>query len=260
MLTRLFDFSIPSAYTFNNIQLVSGVARIISSPLGVFNSASIQANVGVPAQKLLQFVATTSITAPDQVQFAFRIESQLMYFNGYAWVPSDGTLSQTNDLQTIARNINSLLSVNSVVFPYALLNSGTSTTTPTLTNMIMVYSYGGLEQQAPNICNVYGFVRDIQGKPVENVSVKFSLTSKIPNEYMESLNHVLQPSEVIAVTDANGYFQQPLISSQFQGVDTEITVQFIKDSSKILIGPTRAPLAIKVPFQESADITTLLYA
>lgn len=227
----------------------------------LFGIGTILAKLGFPAQNIINFISQFSITGLDKVQFAFKVNSFLMYYNGTAWVLSDGSFTKTNTIAQVLQNLSTLLDSNSTVFPYVILSSGNGSSSPTITNIVITYDFGVAEAPAPNTCIVYGFVRDIQGNPVEGVTVKFVLTTKNPKAYMESASHVLLPGAISVVTDENGYFEQPVVSSdQFQGTNTQLTVQFIKDSAEVLVGPTRSPLAIQVPVQESVDITTLLQA
>lgn len=228
----------------------------------VFGSGSIQALNPIDVQSLFSFLSSFTQAGSDTVTFALQVNGVLQYWNGAAWVASNGTLAQTNSMSQIQANMESLLTVNSAVAPYVFLNSGTGSTSPTITNIVIVYVFGAIEPTAPQTCIVYGFLRDVVGNPLPGVTVTFSLVPAIPNGYMEAANHVLFPTSVSTTTDANGYFEQPVVStSQFEDNNTtSVQVAFTMGSSKESVGPTNQPLTLNVPLQGSVNITTLLCA
>ena len=226
-----------------------------------FTSGTILSNYGVDAQTLLNFLAAFTQTGSDTVTFALNVNSKLMYFNAGIWAPSNGTVGQTNSMATIKANLGSLLLANSTVVPFVFLQSGTGATAPTITGITIDYIFGAIERVGPSICIIYGFIRDVSGMPVVGANVKFSLVPPTQNGYMESESHVLFPSAVVAITDNNGYFEQPIVSSDQFGVPgTAIQVSVAQGNAQESVGSDGKPLIIQVPLQESADITALLSA
>ena len=67
---------------------------------------------------------------------------------------------------------------------------------------------------------------------------------------------------VTAITDENGFFEQPIIATtQFEGNTTFVQV-VIKKTNSVLenVGPTGEPLYLTIPIQASIDITSILTA
>lgn len=222
---------------------------------------TIRTNAGVNAQSIASFAATLSESGSDTITFALIVNNTLMYWNGSAWATSDGTFSKTNTASIINTHCSTLLSVNSVVKLFALLVSGDGSTTPSLTDMTIQYSFGAVAPSAPATTIVYGFLSDIQGNPVSNVTITFSLISVITNGYMETSSHVLLRGSVATQTDSNGYFEQPVIATtQFQGTNTFIQVSITKGSITEDVGADGGPLYLTIPQQFSVDITSLLSA
>lgn len=227
----------------------------------VYGNGTILSNSTFTAEELTAMIANVSIVGSDSVTYAFQVNSQLVYWDGAMWSASDGTLAQTNALSVVQANILSLLSVNSFVAPYILLHSNTGSTTPTVTSIRITYNFGSVTNTPPATCIVYGFIRDIQGNPIQGLIVTFQLVSSIKQGYMEAVSNVLFPSTAMATTDVNGYFQQPLVASvQFEGVNTFIRVS-ISDGTQIESnGSNGQPLTLVIPIQASIDITSLLSA
>lgn len=226
----------------------------------IYVSGTIQSNSGFTAEEVVTFAAVLSQSGADTVTFGLVVNGQLMYWTGSAWANSNGTFAQTNAFAVINTNAPTLLTVNSTVKVFALLVSGSGTTTPSLTSMTVQYNFGELEPTAPPTCIVTGFIRDIQGNPVVAATVAFFLVNSQANAYCEGSSHVLLQSTVSTVTDANGYFEQPVLVSSFEGSNTSIQVTITKGAQKQTVGPTGQPLTLIVPNQQSVDITTLLTA
>lgn len=244
-------------------------AMSITGPLTVTYSGqiyptsggTIQSNSSFSAQEVLTFASQFSESGSDSVTFALGVNGQLMYWNGSAWANSNGTFSQTNSVSVLNTNASTLLTVNSNVEVFALLVSGTGSTTPNITNMKVQYSFGAIEPTAPVTTIVFGFLRDIQCNPISGATIVFSLINLIPNAYMAANEHVLMYSSVTATTDVNGYFEQPVIATtQFQGTNTFVQVIINYNTYVENVGPTGTPLYLTIPIQESIDITSILSA
>lgn len=225
-----------------------------------YTSGSLSTNSGFTAQQLLAMTAVISASGGNTVTFALIVNGTKMYWNGSAWAASDGTFAQTNSLATIQANMGTLLSVNSTVRIYAFLASSGNQTTPTLGQMTVTYSFGAIENTPPPTCIVEGFVRDIQSLPVAGAVVTFSLITAIVDGYCEGSDHILLPSSISTTTDANGYFSQPVLVSEFEGSKTSIVITITKAGITMSKGGNNKPLTLDVPNQQSVDITTLLAA
>lgn len=227
----------------------------------IYSNGTIQSNSIIIADMISSFASVFSETGSDKVTFAFNVNGVLNYWNGSAWVHSNGTLAQTNTAAVLNTNCGTLLNVNSIVQPYVLLTSASGSTTPNITSMTMNYIFGAINPTAPLTTIVFGFLCDLQGIPVAGASMIFSLINTIPNAYMAAGTNVLFPTSVTLITDANGFFSAPLVATtQFQGVNTFMQVVIKKGSVMESVGPDGQPLYLSIPIQGSIDITSLLSA
>lgn len=255
--------------TIRVVTLAGNVFMSITGPIVVTYSGQIYpsaggtilTNPGLNVENIISFSDSNTQSGSDKVTFALQVNGVLKYWNGTAWVVSNGTFSQTNSSAVTSANAGSLLTVNSVVKIYVLLISGDGSTTPSIDSMTLVYNFGAPSPSSPATTLVYGFLSDITASPVVGAQIIFSLVNIIPNAYMEGADHILISSSVIAVTDSNGYFEQPIIATtQFEGVNTFIQVVIKKGSVTESVGADGNPLYIKIPIQANIDITTLLSA
>lgn len=267
---NIASFPNNNSVTIKVVTQDSRVQMAITGPLVITYSGQIYpmsggtvlSNSALTMKTLISFAANYSESGSDTVTFALQVNNVLRYWNGSAWVTSNGTYAQTNTASIILANLMSLLTVNSLVKVYALLISGNGSTSPNLTSMTLVYNFGTPAPTALATTIVYGFLADIVGEPVENVQIIFSLINKIPNAYMAGGDQVLVYSTVTALTDENGFFEQPVIATtQFEGTNTFIQVMIrVSDSNQETVGANRQPLYLTIPIQASIDITTLLTA
>lgn len=220
----------------------------------VYDSGTILSNSGFTAQELTNFVADLSETGSDTVKFAFKVNSTLKYWSGSAWVTSNGSAAQANTAATILANLTSLLSVNSTVYIYAILTSAAGDTTPTLTTIAITYDFGAIEGPVPATCIVFGFLYDIEGLPVQDAIVKFEIFSSEIGGFLNTDDHLIEPSKVTITTDANGYFEHPILQSPQVLETTLVTQVTITKAGHKKMGP----LAIIVPDAFSYDLTGLI--
>lgn len=226
------------------------------------DGGSITSNSGFTAQTITAFISSFTATGLDSVKFAFIVNSTRMYWTGSAWASSDGTIAQTNTLATIQANMGTLLAVNSTVKVYMLLISGDGTTTPSATSMTATYNFGDIEGAGPATCDVFGFLRDMNGNTVSGAVITFTLVPLIKNGYVEATSHVIIPGACTATTDSNGYFEKTLVrSSAYEGTNFEYHVSIVKGTvTESAADANKTPLKIVVPDAASADLTALLTA
>ncbi len=258
-----------NALTIKVITVTSSSPMSITGPVTITYSGqiyptlggTIESNSTFAAQELLTFAAALAESGSDSVTFGLVVNNQLMYWNGSAWANSNGTLAQTNTAAVINTNAPTLLSVNSNVAVFALLISGTGSTTPSLTTMTVQYTFGSIEPTVPATTIVFGFLRDVMSNPIVGATINFALVNLIPNAYMAASQHILLYSSVNATTDMNGYFEQPVIATtQFQGSNTFVQVTIAKGGVVENVGSNGLPLYLTIPVQESIDITSILSA
>lgn len=106
-----------------------------------------------------------------------------------------------------------------------------------------------------NTCLVWGYVLDVFGDPIPDVTASFNLV-KTFEEYKEAANLIINKG-LTAITDANGYFEISLISSDEYRDSGKYVVVFT--GTNLLISQYRNnPLNITVPNADSVNITSLV--
>lgn len=207
---------------------------------------------------LISYTQSVSEPTNTSLKVALKIDGALTYYNGSAWVVSDGTASQANTPTQLNDAFDELaLGSNSSIFVRWILTTTSNTATPTITTSSIEYNYGAIEMD-PEVCVVYGYIRNISAAPIVGAKVTFTLVAS-QNEYNEATSNVILGTPVSAFTDENGYFSLDLIrSSAFEGspVYQVVVVKGQNKASNILGNP----LVFEVPDAETKDITDLLQA
>lgn len=230
----------------------------------IYSTGTIKTNSTFTAENLLTFLSTFSEAGSDTVLFGLVINSTTMYWNGTTWVASDGTAAQLNTLAQIQTNLSTTLTMNSNVGVFVRLTSADGTTTPNITNFSVSYNFGPIEPTKPSLCDVYGFLLDLQSNPIVGAKVKFTLNPKVnPGGYITDSMTLVGQSQVTATTDSNGYFQVSVAQSpQWTGPQPTMAVEvdYTNVLGNIVINKnsTNKPLVIAVPAAATANITGLL--
>lgn len=224
-------------------------------------TGKITTNQSLNVQEILSFAANISIPTNTLLKFLLNINGQDKYWNGSAWVNSDGTIAQSNTYTEINTNIATLeLTLNSNVKLVINMSTITNTDTPTITDMTLVYDFGGIDP-AVAVCTVWGYYKDLAGIPVEGATVTISL-SRTKNTYQEAASNIVD-KPVVLITDVNGYFESDLIrSSEFEGTGGTYAIKIEKKAAKIKTSKNSAglPITFEVPDAEEMNITDLLTA
>lgn len=225
-----------------------------------FETGSIETGSALSIQSITSFAASITEPANTTLRFQLRIDGTLKYWNGSAWVASDGSTAQGNTAAQINSNVGSLsLGQNSSVKIRIALATSDIEVSPSIEEMTIVYDFGGIGTE-PITCIVWGYYRDISGQPVSGATVTFSLV-KNARQYKEAASSVIEKS-VAVTTDSNGYFETDLIrSSEFEGAGVyKITI--VKESESLNTSQTSSAtdLTFSVPDAVDKDITDLLTA
>ena len=146
---------------------------------------------------------------------AMRINGSLLYWDGTQWVPSDGTLAQSNLVSDLGQpEWNELLEGPSEV-SYRIFLNPEGDVDPVLPSIEWQYSNIEPSPVIVERTEVYGYVEDLDGSPIASAAIKVSLKDA-RNKYVEA-NGRLVSCEQVVTTDANGYWSMSLVpSSQYE--------------------------------------------
>ena len=172
---------------------------------------------------LSSFAVTTSEPAGTAVQFTLSFQGQEKWWNGSAWVNSNGTFAESSTSTDINTNIGSLdLSSGGTFKPVAYLNSD-GTDLCSITQIIYDYSFY-IAPTAPNECIVYGWVYDVAGDAVQNATVNFRVVT--PFFYGENLI----ARSATATTDVLGYFELSLVETETLAETMKCVITYVDNS------------------------------
>jgi len=177
---------------------------------------SLLTNSGFVAQEINSFSATEAIkpTGTD-IFYIANVNTQDKYWDGSAWVDSDGTSSQANNLSDFQTNITTLLKENSTVKLKVILKTTDQQLTSEIDLLSVDYDFGALAPPQPTQARVYGFLKDTENKPVANAKVTVQANRAL-DEYTEAADRIITKVSS-QQTDDNGFFSFNLIiSSEFE--------------------------------------------
>lgn len=242
------NFEMRDLVVYDTVQHVANFVSPITPP-PQFTTGTVLTNTIIEAEDFASFAATLATPGGGTVLFGLQVDGALMYWNGAAWVASDGTASQLNTAADINTNIGTIVSSPSSVRIFARLTALDPIQTPSLDEVVINYDFGGVAPGDSPLCTVYGFVRDLLGQPLEGVTV--TITPQWPDWYDEDLagTVVLMGEPQVATTNADGRFEFDLI----QGAKIRIKFQGSTGSAGIL-----EDLSITVPQAQSLDVTDQL--
>jgi len=208
--------------------------------------------------EILSYSHTTVEDLGTSVKVILKIDGVLKYWNGTAWVTSNGTEAQANTATDVNANLDELdLGVNSSVFIRWLLSTSVENDSPEIDSSVVHYNFGAVETPL-STCIVFGYLKDITDTPVVGASIKFELNQK--NKFFkEANNNVIGTGSVTVTTDVNGYFSVPLVrSSEFDGETTyKLTITI---GSIVILKNSAGYITFTVPDSETKDITDLVAA
>lgn len=135
---------------------------------------------------------------------------------------------------------------------FARLESADGSATPTIDEIVFTYDFGSVVPPDSTLCEVFGFVRTMDGTPVEGATVTAEALN--PGGYIESTDPAVIAGRVKAVTDADGRFDLDVI----QGLTVRIKIRAARGEIVRYVDGTATPLEFVVPALDFVDITSLL--
>lgn len=233
------------------------------------SNPSIINNGSFLTDELVDFNQDVSASGSDAIKFILQIQNVDTYWNGSAWVTSDGTYAQSNLASQIVAHLATLdLSVGRTVKLKALLHSNDGSTTPSIGSSELDYDFFISSPAEPSRCIAYAFLGDMIGKetPVQSAILIVNLTRAFAygnriigpgirkfafnsNGYCETTAAYLQTTDATASEDGLVETATPVIAPY------TFTIQY-KDSTGVEQNLTTT--AISIPNQVSVNLNTLM--
>jgi hypothetical protein len=228
------NISVGSAAAFSAVQHAANYSAPSVDPLK-YDTGTARVATPIRAQLVSAFTVVTSEGAAGSLKYGLEVDGVLKYFNGTAWVASDGTAAQLSTASQIVTGLPTLLSKNSTVYLFIRLTSTDGTATPSIDEATLTYLYGAIEPGSPSKCNVFLFLTNAEGVPVQGATVTVDVF-RTAAEYLEAGSHVIFGKQS-KLTDVNGYVSFDLIrSSAFESatpVQYRIVIEKASEKLKI---------------------------
>jgi len=206
---------------------------------------------GISASAILAFSETSSASGSDAIRYALVIQGQDTYWNGTAWVASDGSYAQANDAATVAAHVGTLsISQGVNVNIKAFLHSADGSTTPTLTQVVLTYNFEQPFPTLPNQCIVFNFLKDMIGAigSVEKAVLVVSSTQEFKYGAF-----MIAPFQRIFAYDANGYVETTVLFLQKPDVSAS---DGVVETQSLGIHPYTFEIRYNVPGLKPVSIKT----
>ena len=174
-------------------------------------------NSGVDADAFVSFATVQSTPSGSDVKFVICRAAVDFYWNGSAWVVSDGTFAQANTAADVTANIATFdISSGFNIKIKAFLHSDAGTVTPTLTSVSVGYDFNQEPSDNPSTCTITAALEDILGD-VQVSNASLIIENHRPFGWG---NVIVQPNKQTIPFDANGEVSVPLVETSSVNVNT----------------------------------------
>jgi len=124
------------------------------------------------ANEMFSFLADATFTATEDVKFIMLLSGTKYWYDGAAWVLSNGTIAQANSAAEIAANITTLTDTRKQIAFEALLYSSDGMATPLLNSVFMSYDEALADpSRLPRLVDINGYIYDNNG-PIEGLKIE----------------------------------------------------------------------------------------
>jgi len=215
---------------FSTVQHTANYTSGVALPSTIFSKAnpSILSNASVTTDSLLTFTETKVVVGSDDIQYSLNIGGSDEYFDGAAWVSSDGTFAQSNTAAVINTNITSrAFTTGQAVKIRAYLHGDDGTTQPKLDQTVFTYDFFAAEEADIAQTPIFVYLDDLQLIDVTNATL--TVSTKISFFHGERLI----PSGHISTQAANseGYIEIPIIETTSVNKKLTFSLSYTADDS-----------------------------
>ena len=145
----------------------------------------------------------------DNIRFSFDVNGAQKYWDGSAWIDSDGSYAQSNEYADLTPAVLAdMISVASRVKLIAILYSDDGSTTPTITSINIFYDFGVVDTPTINKCIVYGWI-ERNNNTKENIPITATLHAK--SLYNDTT--LITPTTIETTSNSSGYWDIELINN-----------------------------------------------
>jgi len=162
------------------------------------------------------FSETATKIGTDQIKYILKKGTKWYYWNGSAWVESNGTYTQASTAAEIEAHKTSFIT-SRVLFGIKLfLHSTDGTTTPEIDLLSIDYDYAGESPDTIDTCIVWGYLIDNDNTASDDQVIIF--LNKKCAKY--KTNILITKEEIRPVVRDDGYFEVELVETVNMDADT----------------------------------------
>lgn len=191
------------------------------------SNPSIENNAPISADALVSLAATSEQDGGDSIQYILVVNNQDKYWNGTAWVNSNGSFAQSNTVEDIDDNLEDLdISGGVSIKIKALLHSSDGSSTPELEEISLMYDFFVSTPSQPNKCILYGFLNDHVGLISSSREARLEIELASGFKYGD---RIIGPFKRVFEYNANGYVETT--NSYLQEDDANATDGIVETES-----------------------------
>lgn len=195
----------------NTISDIDTLTASLTAQIYPLTNPSIVFTETIDTESLSAFSETATKTGNDEIKYILSKNNVQYYWDGSAWITSDGTYAQSNTAAEIEANKTTFTTEGVELAIKMLLHSDTGVTTPEVTLVSVSYDFWGGNIDAPHKTIVFGVCYGEDGNLLPDVDIAIILSKK---EVTYNTEIILFDIPTIEVTsDPNGYWEAELIDT-----------------------------------------------
>ena len=213
--TAISDFKIDDLMIFSTVQHTSNYTPgyIVPTVYSITNPTIIFSNPVADNQGLELFTESATKPGLDEFKYSISKDGVYYYWDGAAWLASDGTYAQANTAAEIETNKSTFnpsgIGVETIIEMF--LHSADGSTTPVANFVTVGVDFYAGDATPPDQCVVYGFCYDDEGNPKDGVEIAINLSQK---EVLYKTDLILfDVPQIDLVSDEKGYWDVSLIET-----------------------------------------------
>lgn len=252
--TEIPNFYIEDFVAFSTVQNTADYTKGYTLPETIYatDDPTILVKGGFEVDSLSGFITTNSIVGSDDIRYIMRVNATDFYWDGTEWTESDGTYAQANTEADVLANVGAFDKEGTLQLK-AFLHSDDGTTTPTLTDVTIDYSFTNAAGLPIPECNVIANLEDL----LQDVTDFTTINAVFWVESKATFSHtgqIVYPFKFSQAFDAAGEAQLSVIETTTVSQKLDFYITYTGpdgNARRIQFEP------VEVPNQASINLTNL---
>jgi hypothetical protein len=200
----------------NTLSSFLDLSITLTAQIYLTNNPTIEINSKWYIDALELFSETAAKIGTDQIKYILKKGTKWYYWNGSAWVESNGTYTQANTAADIEIHKANFTTSHTLFGIKLFLYSTDGTTTPEIDLLSVDFDYAGETADTINTCIVWGYLIENNNVPSDDQIIIF--LNKKCAKY--KTNILVTREEIRPIVREDGYFEIELIETINMDVDT----------------------------------------